>query len=110
MNLLALAITVALASPILVLAHDGYEGLHGRDAQGHSVECCGGSHCFPTETRIGPGGQLQARIKDILGRERFVDVPDYTILPAEMNPKIGPSICWLPDSEHVQCFWPGRGT
>ena len=110
MNVLVLVIVIALASGRLVLIHDGYEDLKGHDAQGHAVDCCGGEHCFPTETRVGPSGQLQARIRDILGNDRFVDVPDYAILPAEMNPRIGPSICWLKDSEHVQCFWPGRGT
>ena len=104
-----LAAILGLVAPYFVQVHDGYEGLTNRNLIGSSFSCCGNHDCYPTQAYMKPDGSWMALVLDN-GNEMWMPVPQQAILPDELNPKAGPSVCWNQMMHMIRCFMPGRST
>ena len=102
--LAGLAIAFLLLLCIGAWAHDGYEDLKNQ----FGGACCGSQDCGPVDIRT-RNGETQVHIVGPPWGDTdvWVKVDKAFELPAELNPKAGPSACYLP-SRGVICYWPGR--
>lgn len=120
----AIGIAAVILFAVAARAHDPYAGLYVPGTSesdiknGSGRSCCGGGpdgDCFETDARR-VNDRLQALVPGDRNRgfdgksglPAWIDVPDDRVLPAELNPYAGPSLCFIP-SRGVICFLPGRG-
>lgn len=92
-------------------AHDPFNDITRRDPDGSLHKCCNGGEggdCFQTDIRQGVSG-LEAFVpgQRNFGLDMWVLIPKEMILPIDVNPVVGPVICWNFYSG-VLCFMPGR--